>query len=70
MIQTTKIRKYKNNYNQTYGRITLNEKVTKAFMQSIEDGALDILVEYDPSQDIIIIKKLKDFLLEDEEITE
>lgn len=63
MMQTTKLRKYKNNYNQTYGRITLNEKITKSFIRSVGDGAIDILVEYDPEKDVLIIKKLEDEIM-------
>ena len=62
MIQTTKIRKYKNNYNQTYGRITLNEKITRKFINKINTDVLDVVVKYDEKQDALIIKKLDENL--------
>lgn len=67
MIQTTKIRKYKNNYNQTYGRITLNEKITRKFINKANTDVLDVVVKYDESQDALIIKKLDENYDFDEE---
>lgn len=60
MMQITKIRKYKNNYNQTYGRITLNEKIVKRFINTPNKDVLDVIVEYDDEKDILIIKKLEE----------
>lgn len=67
MIQTTKIRKYKNNYNQTYGRITLNEKITRKFINKVNTDVLDVVVKYDEKQDALIIKKLDENYDFDEE---
>ena len=57
-MQVTKLRKYKNNYEHTYGRITINEKLVKMFLGDTKEEVIDVIVEYDAEKDQLIIKKI------------
>ena len=57
-MQITTMRKYKNNYGYTYGRITLDADMTDKFLGVKETSK--ILVKYDEEKDCLIIEKIKE----------
>lgn len=58
-MQITKLRKYKNNYNDVYGRITINKKLVEKFIGDASKQVLDVIVKYDEKTDTLIIEKIK-----------
>ena len=58
-LQTTKLRKYKNNYGDMYGRITINKKLTEKFIGDGTKDVVDVVVKYDEKEDKLIIEKIK-----------
>jgi len=58
IIQITNIRKYKNNYGNVYGRITLDENTISSFLGN--NDVSKIIIKYDKENDSLVIKKLVD----------
>lgn len=60
LIQATKMRKYKNNYEYDYCRLTLNDKVVETFFTGNDKNkqVIDVSVLYNAENDTLIIKKL------------
>lgn len=66
-MQVTKLRRYKNNYKNGYGRITLNEKTVNKFIKDPNIDVVDIVVHYDAEKDVLIVKKIE---AEENEVSE
>lgn len=56
VMQITNMRKYKNNYGNVYGRITLDENTINSFLGN--DEVAKVIIKYDATSDCLIIKKL------------
>lgn len=70
MLQITKMRKYKNNYGKTYGRITLSEKIVRQFFNQPNIDVIDVLVKLNPETGELIISKVDSEIIDEIEETE